>query len=131
MIASGVYMYYLGENKKQLFKWLMGLPIGGLWILAGHPWIGLMTMLAYYIATVAFGYGEKNPWTKWLGERNAIILTGAALGAAMFPIVGMWAILSMCISGTMWYWLWTKDGVINEPYVAIGRSLSALILLVV
>lgn len=129
MILSGIAFYWAGENYNKIFKYLMGVPIGLLYVLGlGHDWAGLLAMLTYFIATNAFGYGEKNLWTKWLGERNAIILTGAMLGLASFPIIGYWAILSMCVSGTTWYWIWKKN--VNEPMCSIWRSLSALCCLV-
>jgi tetrahydromethanopterin S-methyltransferase subunit G len=130
MILSGIVCYYYGENFNKIGKTMIGIPIGLLYGLGlGHDWAGLLAMLTYFIATNAFGYGEKNIWVKWIGEQNSIILTGAMLGLAAFPVIGAWAILSMCISGTSWYVIWKRQ--VNEPFCAIYRAFSALILLVV
>ena len=127
MILAGVIMYALGENKKQIFKHLMGIPMGLLWLISGHYWMALLTMGTYPIATLCFGYGVNNPWTKWLGEQNAIILTGAMLGLASMPVIGAWSLLAALISGWAWYIIWKRN--INEPWCSIYRSASACLLL--
>jgi hypothetical protein len=118
---------WLGKSNKN-WKMSLGLPI--CLLVWGHWWLMPITILAYVIAG-SMGYGINNWFTKLVGEQNAIIGCGALLGLASFPIIGWLSILASILSGYVWYWLWKKDGVINEPWVAILRSLAALILLAI
>jgi hypothetical protein len=129
MVTSGVAMYWAGENKDKIFKYLTGIPIGVIGALAMWSWWPLLAIPTYFIASWAFGYGTKNPWTKWFGNAAAITITGAALGLASLPLIGAWCVLQALISAGVWYWLHTKNGVINEPYVAIYRALGGLCLI--
>lgn len=138
MIVSGIAMYVKGETDtkwlgkaSQGFKTMMGIPMGLLWAIAGHPWAGLITMGTYAIAAVAFGYGTNNPWTKWFGKDAAVIITGAAFGLASVPILGLVAILQSLIAGWAWGVIHTLDdsGKVKEPRVAIYRAIGALCLI--
>jgi len=131
LMLAAVIMYTLGENKKQIFKQLMGIPLALIAFLFTHNLWALLAIPSYYIASIAFGYGDKNIWTKWIGKEWAVILTGFMLGLASFPIVGIWAILQATISSWAWYGVYVFDeaGKIKEPWVAILRSLGASVCL--
>jgi hypothetical protein len=114
---------WLGEPDK-IYKTTLGIPLG---ILSGvQVWI--MGIITYVIAG-SMGYGVNNWLTKLVGEKWAITLCGVLLGLASFPIIGSWAILQAIISGATWYYIRTQEGKINEPFVAIWRALSAIILI--
>lgn len=112
---------WLGKSNKN-WKYATGIPIA---VLSLNP----IPLVSYLIAT-SFGYGENNWLTKLLTPIGSIIFCGVALGLASFPVLGFWAILQGLISGATWYYLNKKDGVINEPWVAILRALGATCLLV-
>ena len=128
MIAGCVTLYTLGEIKNKNYKYICGLPMMLGCLLTPMSWIPLLCGLTYFIAT-EFGYGENNWLTKLLSPIGSIIFCGVALGLASFPLIGYWAILAGLMSGGMWYYLNKKDGIINEPWVGILRSLSATILI--
>jgi len=119
---------WLGKCNKN-WKLTLGLPIGLLGLIALHTLLPLLCFFTYLIAG-SMGYGENNWFTKLVGQRNAIIGCGVLLGLASFPIIGFWSLLQAIISGWAWYYIWKKDGIINEPWVAILRSASALICLI-
>jgi hypothetical protein len=134
-ILSGIAFYVKGETDTKLlgkcnkaWKYATGLFIAPIFALMFQSWIPLLCWATYPIAT-SFGYGENNWLTKLIGQKNAICLVGVLLGLASFPVIGFWAILQGVISGYVWYYIWKKDGIINEPWVAIGRSASSLCLL--
>jgi hypothetical protein len=130
LVLIAVLLYIKGECETKLlgkpnkiYKMTLGIPLG---ILSGLI-VWIMGVITYIIAG-SMGYGENNWLTKLIGEKWAITLCGVLLGLASFPIIGSWAILQAIISGATWYYLRTQEGKINEPWVAIYRSLSATIL---
>jgi len=135
-ILSAIALYVKGEcNTKWLgksnknWKMALGIPLCLLPLFGGHYWLSLMTIGTYVIAG-SMGYGQSNWFTKLVGERNAIIGCGALLGLASFPIIGWLSILAGILSCYVWYYIWKKARIINEPWVAILRSLSATVLLI-
>ena len=118
---------WLGKSNKN-WKLTLGIPIGILGALATWTWIPLLCILTYLIAA-EMPYGENHWWTKLIGKQNAIIVCGVSLGLASIPILGFFALPQALISGGVWYYLFKKDGVINEPWVAILRALSGTCLL--
>ena len=138
IIASGILMYVKGEcetkwlgKPSQAFKTFMGAPIA-LWCwISYHSWISLLPIATYAFATVVFGYGDKNPWTKWFGKEWAIIITGIVLGLASVTMIHLWCIAQSIISGVAWHYIHVMDdeGLVKEPRVAIYRAVGGLCLI--
>ena len=127
MISGTTALYTCGEIYKKELKYICGIPMGILGCVVMHSPIPLLAILSYFIAT-EFGYGENNWLTKLLGNLGAITFCGVAFGLASIPILGLWGLLQGLLSGGVWYYLAKKDGVINEPWVGIFRSLLGCIL---
>jgi hypothetical protein len=109
----------------------MGVPIALLGALAHWSVIPFLAFLTYFIAC-ELGYGDNNPLTKMVGKRWAIVIHGAAVGLASFPLIGFWAILAAVISGVGFDVIHTQDdaGKIKEPFVAIARGVIGTICLI-
>lgn len=121
--------YCAGELWSKFIKYIIGIPIAAIAIWHGHSWLtGLYLIVSYAIAT-QFGYGENNWLTKLVGNRWAITICGFLLGLASAPILLYWSVVQAIIGGAVWYWLSTKDGVINEPWVGLIRGASCTILM--
>ena len=129
LIIIAVSMYTLGEIHSKFLKYIMGIPMGIVYGLFTGNWIGACLIAGSYAIATQFGYGENNWLTKLLSPIGSIIFCGVALGLASMPLIGFWSLLAGLISGGVWYYLEKKDGVINEPWVGILRSLSATILI--
>ena len=122
--------YCAGELWSKFIKYSLGVPIAVISVICGHTYLtGLAIVISYFIAT-QFGYGENNWLTKLLGNKGAITFCGFALGLASWPILGFFALLQALLSAGVWYWLSTKDGVIDEPWVGLIRGLSGTILMI-
>jgi hypothetical protein len=137
-ILGATFFYYIGETDNifkikpnKWYKTMMGIPPATfLALLWSHSWfLALLTVASYFVA-LQFGYGEHNILTKWLGKKGSLIFCGCAMGLASFPILGWFCILQAIISGAMFYWLDTKNGIINEPWVAILRGIGGSMLLI-
>ena len=97
---------------QKLWRWLMGIIIGVLlwqgWILYG------LTILAYFLATNLFGYGDNTPILKHLPQNIKHLVSGMIFGLASVFLIGWWAILQIVISGIVFYIIEVKK--INNPW---------------
>ena len=97
---------------QKLWRWLIGIVIGLLlwkgWILYG------LAILAYFLSTNAFGYGDKTPVLKYLPQNIKHLVSGMIFGLASFPLIGLWALLQMAISGVAFYLIEVKK--VNNPW---------------
>jgi hypothetical protein len=136
-ILIGIALYVKGETSESFlgksnknWKLAVGVPFALVLLFTGH-WIqALICILAYVIASWAFGYGVNNLWTKWFGEDAAVIITGAALGLALSSYKRWMGIPQAVLAGWGWGLIYQCDkaGKIKEPYVALYRITIALIL---
>ena len=117
---------WLGKSNKN-WKLATGIPIGLLGMFF-NPF-AVLACLTYLIAC-SFGYGDNNWLTKLIGKIGAITFCGVVFGLASFPVIGFWAILQGVLGGATFYWLEKKNGIINEPWVAILRTIGSTILLI-
>lgn len=122
--------YCLGEIYSKFIKYIIGIPIAGIAMICGHSWLTGLYIIASYAIATQFGYGENNWLTKLVGNRWAITICGGLLGLASMPLLGYYSLLQALISAGVWYWLSTKDGIINEPYLGLIRGGSATLLLI-
>jgi hypothetical protein len=129
MIILAILMYWIGETKRKEFKYAMGIPIGICGAAALKSWVPLLCVVTYFLATWVFGYGDNNRWTKWIGKRWAITLTGIALGLASAPILHYWSMLAGLVSGGVFYYVDKKQ--LQEPWVAILRGAAGTICLMI
>ena len=137
IVLVGIAMYVKGETytkllgqSNKIFKTLMGIPMGLLWLLSGHWLAALIVMGAYAIATQV-SYGDNNWLTKLVGKRLAITITGFCLGLASWPFLGLLALLQALLAAIVWYGVSILDdaNIVKEPYVAILRSIGGLCLI--
>ena len=78
-VMAGV-LYALGGNVNKWWRWLMGLPIGGIWFLVTHRYETLLCIATYWIATSAFPYGEKSWLNKYFSEGEKWAICGIVFG---------------------------------------------------
>lgn len=123
-------MYWAGEIRNKNFKYFMGVPIAILAALAARSYIPLWCIVTYGLAAEV-GYGDDSRLTKLLGKDAAITICGCLLGIASFPHIGWWAVGQGIVSAVCWSIINEFDiaGRIKEPWVAISRAFSALVLI--
>lgn len=138
-IIGGVAFYVKGQTVTKLlgpsdkiFKYLMGIPIAFFGALAAWSFVPFLAFATYFVAC-QIGYGDNNPLTKLVGKRWAIIMHGAAVGAASAPLIGWWCIPAAIVSGMGFDIIHTLDdaGRVKEPWVDIARGIVGTICLIV
>ena len=117
-------LYLAGGQIKNIYRWLMGVPIFLIAILTGHSWFSIFAILTYWLATSAFPYGEKS-WLNFLGEWGKFAVCGLVMGLASIVVLGWLVGLIQGIVGLIAFVVikyLDDNGIMKNPWVELCRG---------
>ena len=124
-------LYLAGGQWNKWLRWGMGIPIFMGAIAFHYSWISIFAILAYFIATNVFSYGENSWTTKLLGKWLSMALAGLAMGLASIVVLGgFWGLIQGIVGGVSFVILKYLDdyGNLHNPYQELLRGFFGTIL---